>query len=113
MFLIGRLAVSSRGQDTWFSATGPGFDSPYRYHTRCNTGDCSEPSAVGSFPLKPVGSPLWGEPQRPSEHFSQQLAPVLDVPCQKLPPACETSARCGLKRFSIEPTGNTGFSRGQ
>ena len=27
------MAVSSRGQDTWFSATGPGFDSPYRYHT--------------------------------------------------------------------------------
>ena len=25
------MAVSSRGQDTWFSATGPGFDSPYRY----------------------------------------------------------------------------------
>jgi hypothetical protein len=24
-------AVSSRGQDTWFSATGPGFESPYRY----------------------------------------------------------------------------------
>src|SRR5687768_14052203 len=24
--------VSSRGQDTWFSATGPGFESPYRYH---------------------------------------------------------------------------------
>src|SRR5687767_6716192 len=23
--------VSSRGQDTWFSATGPGFESPYRY----------------------------------------------------------------------------------
>ena len=27
----GEVAVSSRGQDTWFSATGPGFDSPYRY----------------------------------------------------------------------------------
>ena len=27
------MAVSSRGQDTWFSATGPGFDSPYRYQT--------------------------------------------------------------------------------
>jgi hypothetical protein len=26
-----QVAVSSRGQDTWFSATGPGFDSPYRY----------------------------------------------------------------------------------
>ena len=26
------LPVSSRGQDTWFSATGPGFESPYRYH---------------------------------------------------------------------------------
>src|SRR5438045_1108525 len=26
------VPVSSRGQDTWFSATGPGFDSPYRYH---------------------------------------------------------------------------------
>src|SRR5207247_11091501 len=26
-----RAAVSSRGQDTWFSATGPGFESPYRY----------------------------------------------------------------------------------
>ena len=26
------MAVSSRGQDTWFSATGPGFESPYRYH---------------------------------------------------------------------------------
>ena len=26
-----RVAVSSRGQDTWFSATGPGFESPYRY----------------------------------------------------------------------------------
>ena len=25
------LPVSSRGQDTWFSATGPGFESPYRY----------------------------------------------------------------------------------
>jgi hypothetical protein len=25
------VAVSSRGQDTWFSATGPGFESPYRY----------------------------------------------------------------------------------
>ena len=25
------MAVSSRGQDTWFSATGPGFESPYRY----------------------------------------------------------------------------------
>ena len=27
-----RVPVSSRGQDTWFSATGPGFESPYRYH---------------------------------------------------------------------------------
>ena len=26
------VPVSSRGQDTWFSATGPGFESPYRYH---------------------------------------------------------------------------------
>ena len=26
--------LSSRGQDTWFSATGPGFESPYRYHPR-------------------------------------------------------------------------------
>ena len=26
------MPVSSRGQDTWFSATGPGFESPYRYH---------------------------------------------------------------------------------
>src|SRR5688500_9520730 len=26
-----RVPVSSRGQDTWFSATGPGFESPYRY----------------------------------------------------------------------------------
>ena len=26
--------VSSRGQDTWFSATGPGFESPYRYQTQ-------------------------------------------------------------------------------
>ena len=25
------VPVSSRGQDTWFSATGPGFESPYRY----------------------------------------------------------------------------------
>ena len=25
------MPVSSRGQDTWFSATGPGFESPYRY----------------------------------------------------------------------------------
>ena len=29
-------AVSSRGQDTWFSATGPGFESPYRYHIPTN-----------------------------------------------------------------------------
>jgi hypothetical protein len=27
------VPVSSRGQDTWFSATGPGFESPYRYQT--------------------------------------------------------------------------------
>ncbi len=27
----GCVPVSSRGQDTWFSATGPGFESPYRY----------------------------------------------------------------------------------
>jgi hypothetical protein len=30
-FLLARVPVSSRGQDTWFSATGPGFESPYRY----------------------------------------------------------------------------------
>ena len=29
---VARVPVSSRGQDTWFSATGPGFESPYRYH---------------------------------------------------------------------------------
>ena len=28
---VGPVPVSSRGQDTWFSATGPGFESPYRY----------------------------------------------------------------------------------
>src|SRR3954464_9209364 len=28
---VDRVPVSSRGQDTWFSATGPGFESPYRY----------------------------------------------------------------------------------
>jgi hypothetical protein len=32
------VPVSSRGQDTWFSATGPGFESPYRYHTSCKQG---------------------------------------------------------------------------
>ena len=33
--------VSSRGQDTWFSATGPGFESPYRYHPSlaCNVSE--------------------------------------------------------------------------
>src|SRR6516162_5499939 len=33
-----RVAVSSRGQDTWFSATGPGFESPYRYQIGCTDG---------------------------------------------------------------------------
>ena len=31
-FLLG--PVSSRGQDTWFSATGPGFESPYGYQIK-------------------------------------------------------------------------------
>ena len=31
------LPVSSRGQDTWFSATGPGFESPYRYQLPCSS----------------------------------------------------------------------------
>ena len=30
------VPVSSRGQDTWFSATGPGFESPYRYQPSRN-----------------------------------------------------------------------------
>ena len=37
------MPVSSRGQDTWFSATGPGFDSPYRYHL-------SKAQALNDFP---------------------------------------------------------------
>jgi Family of unknown function (DUF695) len=32
-----RVPVSSRGQDTWFSATGPGFESPYRYQAHQKT----------------------------------------------------------------------------
>src|SRR5207244_4188449 len=36
------MAVSSRGQDTWFSATGPGFESPYRYQKSCNAGHPAE-----------------------------------------------------------------------
>jgi hypothetical protein len=32
------VPVSSRGQDTWFSATGPGFESPYRYQTKLEVG---------------------------------------------------------------------------
>jgi hypothetical protein len=31
VFFASPVPVSSRGQDTWFSATGPGFESPYRY----------------------------------------------------------------------------------
>ncbi len=31
------VPVSSRGQDTWFSATGPGFESPYRYQPSLTT----------------------------------------------------------------------------
>ena len=38
------VPVSSRGQDTWFSATGPGFESPYRY----------QPSPVGATAGKPT-----------------------------------------------------------
>ena len=37
------VPVSSRGQDTWFSATGPGFESPYRYHSTHLRFACGEP----------------------------------------------------------------------
>ena len=30
------MPVSSRGQDGWFSAIKPGFESPYRYHPHGN-----------------------------------------------------------------------------
>ena len=48
-----RTPVSSRGQDTWFSATGPGFDSPYRYqpppNARCARGYGWQASIVFSL----------------------------------------------------------------
>src|SRR5436190_19926325 len=45
------LAVSSRGQDTWFSATGPGFESPYRYQRLpVDRHRLRDPSSAASLP---------------------------------------------------------------
>jgi hypothetical protein len=57
----------------------PGFDSRYRYHTRCNTGHLRDDRANPGFPFKPIGSCYWRKPERAGEHFSQESASVLHV----------------------------------
>ena len=53
----GDVAVSSRGQDTWFSATGPGFDSPYRYHSVIYFSSTTAPRERGFFLGNAAGFP--------------------------------------------------------
>ena len=44
-----QVPVSSRGQDTWFSATGPGFESPYRYQPSPIARGFGWPWPIGRF----------------------------------------------------------------
>src|SRR4029450_9078226 len=74
-----RVAVSSRGQDTWFSATGPGFESPYRYHKGCIIGHSRQYPAERSFSFEPIRSRHWDEPERACQSLSQQLTTAFDV----------------------------------
>src|SRR4030095_15734419 len=74
-----RGAVSSRGRARWFSATGPGFESPYRYHKGCIIGHSRQYPAERSFSFEPIRSRHWDEPERSCKYFSQQLTPVFDV----------------------------------
>ena len=86
------MPVSSRGQDTWFSATGPGFESPYRYHQSWNTRLAADRGAKRSFPFESIGSADRREPDRPGQHFSEKSPPVLTsageqaLPVFELPP---------------------------
>src|SRR5262249_44555768 len=105
-----RVAVSSRGQDTWFSATGPGFESPYRYHKRCNVGHSSEHRTERNLSFEAVRSSFWRESERPRKHFSYQSASVLDLlHREQRPPCVEMRAHPMLHRRSIETAHITSF----
>ncbi len=64
-------AVSSRAQDTWFSATGPGFESPYRYQIRCQRRQFQQASRRTQLQLRIRTFIPLAIPERSCEYFSQ------------------------------------------
>ena len=74
---VRRVAVSSRGQDTWFSATGPGFDSPYRYHVFIDSFSTTAlRSVAGLFSCTTSTRSGAGLPQRELREVVAQVAAV-------------------------------------
>ena len=96
------MPVSSRGQDTWFSATGPGFESPYRYHQSWLIGftpDTSRRNRV-FFESRRLQRPDVN-PDRRAQHFSELLSPVLS-PAGERPASFELPSNNGFQGALVD-----------
>src|SRR5262245_52090045 len=67
-------------------------------HKRYKTGHPSEQSAEGGLSLESIRSALWREPERPDEHFSQQLTTVRNMLSEQLAPASHVPEHLPLDR---------------
>src|SRR6266496_3819307 len=76
------MAVSSRGQDTWFSATGPGFESPYRYQ-KIALRLFQRLSARTQLCLQTDTFDFWPETEWSGEDFPEQSTTIFDAGCRR------------------------------
>ena len=100
--MLNGVAVSSRGQDTWFSTMEPGFDSRYRYHKSCNAGlmllhrlqQAERECRVVELHFHPLERPLQVGVTRPFDGVRLQLADQLAQVCDPLKQDAGVSFGC-------------------